>query len=215
MEAETATDNEIKKIDNETIRLARKVMAGRACITDMDDQKKTHTNEWVRRRMGIYTTESELARRRVKWYKTMLTYPDENKLLRAALTGRMKLDEDEHTNFTPWIEMLMDDLSTLSEKLKVENVMENKLLEEIKIEGHHPNGEFIWQQHEILKWDEDKLRRYEQPEKRQRDDNNTDETKIVLEHECDICKYKGNKQQVAMRMSRTHNKRRKLINYVP
>jgi hypothetical protein len=80
-------------------------MAGRACITDMDDQKKAHTNEWVRRRMGIYTTESELSRRRVKWYKTMLTHPDENKLLRAARTGKMKLDEYEYTNFTPWIEM--------------------------------------------------------------------------------------------------------------
>ena len=78
--------------------------------------------------MGIYTTESELSRRRVKWYKKMLTYPDENKLLRAGLTGKMKMDEYEYTNFTPWIEMLMDDLSTLSEKLKVERVMEKNYL---------------------------------------------------------------------------------------
>jgi hypothetical protein len=127
MEAETATTTEIRKIDNETIRLARKVMAGRACVTDSDEQKKAHTNEWVRRRMGIYTTESELARRRVKWYKKMLTYPDENKLLRAALTGKMERDELEYTRFTPWIEMLMEDLSNLSKELGTENVMEQKL----------------------------------------------------------------------------------------
>ena len=51
--------------------------------------------------MGIYTTESELARRRVKWYKKMLIYPDENKLLRAALTGKMKMDEYEYTSLHP------------------------------------------------------------------------------------------------------------------
>ena len=73
----------------------------------------------------------------------------------------------------------------------------------------------MWQQHEVLKWDEDKLRMYEHPENRKRDDNKMDETQTAQEHECDICKYKGNKQQVAMHMSKTHNKRRKLINYVP
>jgi hypothetical protein len=106
--------------------------------------------------MGIYTTESELARRRVKWYKKMLMYPDENKLLRAALTGKLELDEYEHTRFTPWIEMLMDDLTTLSDNLKIDNLIEKRIQEEIRIEGHHPNGEFIWQLHEVLKWDEDK-----------------------------------------------------------
>jgi hypothetical protein len=56
---------------------------------------------------------------------------------------------------------------------------------------------------------------YEHPAKRKRDDNKRDEIQTAQEHECDICKYKGSKQQVAMHMSKTHNKRRKLINYVP
>jgi hypothetical protein len=127
----------------------------------------------------------------------------------------MELDEYEHTRFTPWIEMLMDDLTTLSDNLKIDNLIEKRIQEEIRIEGHHPNGEFIWQLHEVLKWDEDKLRMYEHPAKRKRDDNKRDEIQTAQEHECDICKYKGSKQQVAMHMSKTHNKRRKLINYVP
>jgi hypothetical protein len=216
MEAETATPNELKKIDTETIRLARKVMAGRACTTDSEDQKKAHTNEWVRKGLGIYTTESELSRRRVKWYKKMLTYPEENKLLRAALTGKLELDEHEFTRFTPWIELLMDDLTTLSDKLNIGNVIEQKLREEISITDHHPTGEFMWKLHEILEWDEDKLRSYEYPKKKRiAEEQRGSEIQALDEYKCDICEYTGNKQQVAMHMSKTHNKRRKLINYVP
>ncbi len=61
MEAETATPNEIRKIDVEVLRRARKVMAGRACTTNEDEQRKAHANEWVRQCVGIYNTESELS----------------------------------------------------------------------------------------------------------------------------------------------------------
>jgi hypothetical protein len=215
MEAETATKSELKKLDIETMRLARKVMAGRACMTDLNDSKKALKNEWVRKKLGIYTTESELSKRRVKWYKKMLIYPEENKLLRAALTGKLEMDEHEYTGFTPWIELIMDDVSTLSETLKVVNVVEQKLREEISITDHHPNGEFMWKLLEILEWDEDKLRRFECKNKQIHEEQRRPEAQTLDEHKCDICEYTGNKQQVAMHMAKTHNKRRKLINYVP
>ena len=96
----------------------------------------------------------------------MLNYPQDNKLLRAALTGHLEMDEEEHTRFTPWIELLMGDLSTLSEKLNVENLVEKGIREEIRKEDKHPNGDFIWKLFDILEWDEDKLKMFEhKPEK--------------------------------------------------
>jgi hypothetical protein len=203
------------------MRLARKVMAGRACTVSSssngeEEQRKAYTNEWVRRKLGTHTCESELSRRRVKWYKTMLRHPEDNKLLRAALTGQLEIDEDEHTRFTPWIELLMEDLSKLADILDTTNWVEKKIREQARVEGRHQNGDFMWDLTEILEWDEDKLRKFEQTEdKKRQEEGVTTETPCVTEHTCEICQYKGNKQQVAMHMSKTHKKRRKLINYVP
>ena len=52
---------------------------------------------------------------------------------------------------------------------------------------------------------------------KQRDNGNVtaEETQTIEDFKCGICNYKGNKQQVAMHMSKTRNKRRTLINRVP
>jgi hypothetical protein len=73
----------------------------------------------------------------------------------------------------------------------------------------------MWKLLEILEWDEDKLRKYESKSKRIIEEQRRPEAQTLDEHKCEICEYTGNKQQVAMHMAKTHNKRRKLINYVP
>ena len=101
----------------------------------------------------------------------------------------------------------MEDLSKLADILDTPNLVEKRIREQVSVEGKHQNGDFMWELFEILEWDEDKLRKFEQTEeKKSKEDGIIEETQTVTEHTCEICQYKGNKQQVAMHMSKTHKK---------
>ena len=43
--------------------------------------------------MGMWTAGSELRRRRMKWWQQMHACPDDYVVLRAALCGKMEIDE--------------------------------------------------------------------------------------------------------------------------
>jgi hypothetical protein len=66
--------------------------------------------------MKIHTIESELARRRVRWSKTMVANSEDNVMNRAALSGKMDMGEEGKTRITPWMEQLLMDLTTLTNR---------------------------------------------------------------------------------------------------
>ncbi len=88
-------------IDKEEMRLARKVLAGRACgKSEEGGTYKAWTYARVRNVMNIATIGSELARRRVEWFNTMLASPDDNIMLRAALSGALGMETDVKRSIT-------------------------------------------------------------------------------------------------------------------
>jgi len=150
--------------------------------------------------MRIGTIGSELARRRVKWFKTMLANPDDNIMLRAALSGELQMEEDSdiNTSITPWMEQLLEDLAIL-------NYRENKGEDFAKAIKESNGTSFVWRMKEIVTWREDALRDYEW-------ENNANagiRTNIVEEKiKCKHCEYTASKQQVAMHASKKHKDER-------
>ncbi len=152
MEAELCSRQEITKIDKEIIRLARKTLAGRACErTDDNTVHKAWTNTKVRKQMKIGTIESEMARRRVRWFKTMIANPDDNLMIRTVLSGKMEADEYDETRITPWMEQLLEDLTIL----KFRGKYDLDIIQELRETG---NTAYLWNYKELVKWNEDLLR---------------------------------------------------------
>ncbi len=66
--------------------------------------------------MGINHTTREISKRRVKWYKEILTNKEDNKQLRAAVFGRLEQEEENgipSIGISPWITLLIQDLQFL------------------------------------------------------------------------------------------------------
>ena len=54
-----------------------------------------------------------MSKRRLKWFRDILKYTEDNKQLRAAVFGRLQLEEDEGATVLvigPWICQLIEDL---------------------------------------------------------------------------------------------------------
>jgi hypothetical protein len=207
MEAEVIGRQELMTIDKEIIRLARKVLAGRACEKSNEGRtNKAWTNERVRKEMRIATIGSELARRRVKWFKTMLANPDDNVMLRAALSGELLMEEgkDISTSITPWMEQLMEDLTTL-------NYRENKGADFAKAITESNGTSFVWGMKEIVTWNENALRDYEW---KNNDKEGIRTTFVEEQVKCKHCEYTASKQQVAMHASRRHKDERAMKKFI-
>ena len=71
--------------------------------------------------MGINQTTREISRRRIKWYKEILTNKEDNKQLRAAVFGKLE-QEDENgrpcIGISPWITFLIQDLQFLMDAFR-------------------------------------------------------------------------------------------------
>jgi uncharacterized C2H2 Zn-finger protein len=204
MEAELCSRQEIIKIDKEIIRLARKTLAGRACErTDDNTVHKAWTNTKVRKQMKIGTIESEMARRRVRWFKTMIANPEDNLMIRTVLSGKMEADEYDETRITPWMEQLLEDLTIL----KFRGKYDLDIIQELRETG---NTAYLWNYKELVKWNEDLLRDTEMED----NENKGIRTQGEATDKCEHCGYEGSKQQVAMHAARKHKIERKMKTYV-
>ncbi len=67
--------------------------------------------------MGIHTIKSIIEKRKLKWLFKSITEPEDNVMLRAALTGHMELDINNTTIITPW----MEEMAGIITKLYVRN----------------------------------------------------------------------------------------------
>ena len=66
--------------------------------------------------MGINHTTREISKRRVKWYKEILSNKEDNKQLRAAVFGRLEKEDEQgrpQIGLSPWIQLLIQDLQFL------------------------------------------------------------------------------------------------------
>jgi hypothetical protein len=204
MEAELCSRQEIIKIDKEIIRLARKTLAGRACERNEDNTiHKAWTNNKVRTVMKICTIESEMARRRVRWFKTMVANPEDNVMIRTALSGSMVMDEHNETRITPWMEQLLEDLTIL----KYRGKYDLDIIQDLRATG---NTAYLWNYKELVNWNEDLLRDMEMDD----NDNKGIRTQGDATDKCEHCGYEGSKQQVAMHAARKHKIERKMKTYV-
>jgi hypothetical protein len=204
MEAEICTRQELIRIDKEVIRLARKTLGGRAC--EKNEEMTIHkawTNKRVRQEMRISTVESEMARRRVRWFKTMVANPEDNRMIRSALSGKMTMDDYNETLITPWMEQLLQDLTILKNR-------GNYTLDIVKGIRETNNTSYLWELKELVTWDEDLLREEEMEEAAGKGSRITIEDK----EKCTICEYEGTKQQVAMHSARKHNMERAMKKYI-
>ena len=78
--------------------------------------RKQHSNTYIRELMNINHTTREISKRRIKWFKEMLTNLEDNKQLRSAVFGRLdKEDEAGSINIGtgPWVQLLIQDIQFL------------------------------------------------------------------------------------------------------
>lgn len=86
LEAEVLNKEDCRIIDKELMRLARKVMCGKA-KTEREGTITALRNEKVREAMDFYTTDSMVRKKRLKWIQNIIMNPEDNVMLRAVLTG--------------------------------------------------------------------------------------------------------------------------------
>ena len=70
LEAETLRECDYKRLETVDLTLARKAIGNLGVYTH-DDHKRQHSNQHVRRTLGISTVHSELRVRRLKWLHTI------------------------------------------------------------------------------------------------------------------------------------------------
>jgi hypothetical protein len=133
----------------------------------------------------------------------MIANPEDNTMIRAALSGRMVMDEQDDTIITPWMEQLLEDLTILK--------FRGKYALDIITELKETCGTgYLWGYKELVKWDEDLLRDEEMNE----DDNKGIRTMGGATNTCEHCGYEGTKQQVAMHAAKKHKIERRMKTYI-
>ena len=97
MEAEVPTDWDLKRLDTVLVKLARKARGSEAAYTHADGGCPSVAEATVRTWMGLYTAETMLRSRRLKWWKEIRNHRDNNEQLLATLLGRLRVDQVMHT----------------------------------------------------------------------------------------------------------------------
>jgi len=154
MEAETTPDTEYQTIEKVRMQLLRK-MLGKLITKKNGDKWSTISNNEIRKNMELPTIKSIVEKRKLKWLKDIIQSPDDNIMLRAALTGDLELDTNNLTNFTPWIE----EMTMIITKAAHRNNSDLNVAEKIRGEG---NVNWIWTEGRILYLNEKMLHDYEE-----------------------------------------------------
>ena len=88
MEAEVPSVGDINRMGSTQCTLARRALGSNGSYESGHGRRQL-SNDQVREQMGLYTVESTLRARRLKWWQDSMTSPSENKQLLAALFGTM------------------------------------------------------------------------------------------------------------------------------
>ena len=96
--------------------------------------------------MNIVTIQNMIEHRQIKWLFNIINNPDDNVMLRAAVSGTMKVDTNNETLITPWIEELALIITKLDSRCKT-NIDIYKLITE------HKGIQWIWSCRRLLDMD--------------------------------------------------------------
>ena len=179
----------------------------------MDDgTRRQKSNETVRQEMKVATVESELRHRRLKWWQSILTHPDDNKQVRAAMFGNTMYENEDgpamengiiiERPVNPWAKQIILDINELAEKTN-----EKTADEWIQDTG---DEQFLWGlefRRQIMESDTTIVREYKERENIQ---------PIIQEEEKEtcgemwpdgtICDYKSNKNGMGPHKAKKHKK---------
>jgi hypothetical protein len=114
------------KIEKVVLKLARKAACGSAHYQYTDDdgvvRHEAMTNEALHEYWGIPKIEEELKIQRLKWWQSIIKFPETSAQILAALFGKCQFEDhpqlDEHgrltTYATPHLRQFYQDISTIS-----------------------------------------------------------------------------------------------------
>ena len=93
IEAEVLNKTQLDEIESNHMTLMRKA-TGSLSSYNSNGIRKQQGNTHIRELMGINHTTREIPKRRIKWYKEILTNNEDNKQLRGAVFGRLDKEEE-------------------------------------------------------------------------------------------------------------------------
>ena len=92
----------------------KKMLQTDASVLLATGEKHWKSNEQIRKLMNVSNLQAELHYRRLNWLRDIIKFPEDNVQLRAALIGKLQIDEQNQQRRNPWFQQFVDAVNALA-----------------------------------------------------------------------------------------------------
>ena len=116
LEANVMTRTDMEAINKLLLGYGRRMLKGKACRkaeqADGSVRYESISNQHVWKYIGCVPVQIELRVRRLKWLQELVAFPENNKMVIAALLGTMQFEKSTPVP-NPWADQMLDDIKSL------------------------------------------------------------------------------------------------------